>query len=331
MNKPWYKKPGFIAGICLITLAAIVLGLFYNREQATSQTATAQVPLAPAAQTAQANEEAISHSPVYQEPTDSSAQDQQDESTIDFSRLKAFIKKIKDRAIDTTQLDAQINQIIADNPDISFSVSIDYLNTGQTHRYGISEAMTAASVTKVLTAVDYYKEVELGHKRLDTVMYNGQTAQKNIEQMIVVSDNTAWHVLNESLTYQQLQNYAHSIGLSSYNSQNNTISSNDVNKLLADMYQRQLINETNTQQLLGYMERANYRDLVIPAVPETDTVYHKAGEYNGYLHDATIITNTTNTVVLTIFTRSLKGYSKSRVATLMQQIATPTLQTFHLN
>ena len=79
------------------------------------------------------------------------------------------------------------------------------------------------------------------------------------------------------------------------------------------------------------MERANYRDLIIPTVPETDTVYHKAGEYNGYLHDAAIITNSNNAIVLTIFTKSTQTYSKSRIATLMQQITTPVLETFSLN
>lgn len=325
-QKPWYKRPVVILGFVLVISIISVLLYTYNKDQAASEAAAQQQAAALAAQ------QQISHTAPYQQPTDSSAKDQQDESKVNFARLKAFIKKIQgSQVVDTATLDATINQIIADNSDITFGISIHYLNNGQILNYGSPDAMTAASVTKVLTAVDYYKQVELGNKSLETIMANGKSAQYNIEQMIVVSNNDSWHLLNESLTYQQMQQYAESIGLSTYDYSDNTVNAIDITKLLTDMYQRKLINETNTQQLLSYMERANYRDLVIPAVPETDTVYHKAGEYNGYLHDATIITNSTNTIVLTIFTDSLGSYSKSRIATLMQQITTPTLQTFQLN
>ncbi len=320
-QKPWYKKTGYV--LILILVVVLVLVLYINNKNKTNSQA--------ALQKQQSAEAQISQSAPYSEPTDSSAHDQQDESKVNFARLKSFIKKIQGQPVDTASLDSQINQIINANKDITFGVSINYLKTGQIHNYGSTQAMTAASVTKVLTAVDYYKQVELGHKSLDTIMPNGKTAKYNIEQMIVVSDNNAWHFLNEDLTYEQMQQYAHSIGLNSYSYADNTISASDETKLLTDTYQRQLINEANTEQLLSYMERANYRDLVIPAVPETDTIYHKAGEYSGYLHDATIITDADNTIVLTIFTRSTGSYSKSRVASLMQQITTPTLETFHLN
>jgi len=288
----------------------LILLLIYstNKKQTTTQAVIQPTP---------ASEAQISQTTPYEGPTDSTAQDQQDESKVNLARLKEFISKIQDKPLDTTSLDAAINQIINDNKDIAFGVSINYINNGQILNYGNTSAMTAASITKVLTAADYYKQVELGHKSLDTIMANGKSAQFNIEQMIVVSNNDSWHLLNEDLTYEQMQQYAGSIGLTSYNYIDNTISPSDTTKLLSDMYQRLLINEANTQQLLSYMERANYRDLIIPAVPATDTVYHKAGEYNGYLHDTTIITNSVDTIVLTIFTRTTQSYDKSRVATLM--------------
>lgn len=317
-HKPWYRTVFFLvaAGLLLAVMGLLAVASS-NQPESGGQSAAAG--------------QQISGSALYQNTTDSSAHDAQDESKVNFPRLKEFISKIQGRPIDTASLDSQINQIINDNQDIRFGVAINYLNTGQAHHYGVTSAMTAASVTKVLTAVDYYKQVELGYRSLNTVMSNGQTAQANLEHMIVASDNNAWHVLNEALTYQQLQTYAEGIGLNSYYYADNTINVGDTTKLLADMYQRKLINETNTEQLLSYMERANYRDLVIPAVPASDTVYHKAGEYGGYLHDATIITNGTNTVVLTIFTQSTHSYDAARVAQLMQQITAPALTTFHLD
>jgi beta-lactamase class A len=251
------------------------------------------------------------------------------ENSVNRTRLRLLLHK-GGAPIDTAALDSQINTIISQNTDVVFGVSIEDLNTGSVHNYGNGGAMTAASVTKVLTAVAYLKQVELGNRSLNTVMSNGYTAQQNMEQMIVVSDNDAWHILNDNLGYSQLQDYAHSIGLASYSSSSNSISAADTTKLLGDLYGRTLINESNTQLLLSYMERANYRDLIIPAVPEYDTVYHKAGEYLVNLNDAAIITNGDKTIAISIFTKSTGNYNKSRVAGLMQQMTTPALETFGL-
>jgi beta-lactamase class A len=248
------------------------------------------------------------------------------ETSVNRERLRQLVQK-SNISIDT----ASLNAIIQQNPDVVFGVSIKDLDTGTVHDYGHSGAMTAASVTKVLTATYYLHLVELGQRSLSTTMANGQTAQYNIEQMIVVSNNEAWQVLNENLGYTQMQSYAQSIGLTSYDYTDNTISAHHTTQLLGDLYERKLIDESNTQLLLSYMERANYRDLIIPAVPPEDTVYHKAGEYLASLNDAAIITNATQTIVLSIYTESTQHYDKPYIAGLMQQITVPTIQTFHLN
>jgi beta-lactamase class A len=262
---------------------------------------------------------------------ESAQQDSLDAESVNTGRLRERFLAPSQSAVDTSSLSNQINSIIAQNPDVTFGVSIKDLSTGSYYDYGNVSAMTAASVTKVLTAIDFLKQVELGNRSLNQVMPNGKTAQENMEQMIVVSDNVAWELLNENLTYSQMQEYATSIGLDSYYYMNNVISSNDTAQMFGDLYERKLIGETNTQLLLSYMERANYRDLIIPAVPPGDTTYHKAGEYLINLNDAAIITNGSRTIVLSIYTESTGSYSKSRIAGLMQQITQPTLVTFQLN
>jgi len=262
---------------------------------------------------------------------ESAQQDSLNADSVNKERLRQRIIDRNAQSVDTAQLDAAINAVISQNADITFGVSVKDLSTGLMYNYGNEEPMTAASVTKVLTAVYYLHQVELGNRSLDTVMANGYTAQYNIEQMIVVSNNDTWHTLNDNLGYANMQNYAHSIGLTSYSYADNTISSVHTAQLFADLYERKLINEANTQLLLSYMERANYRDLIIPAVPPHDTVYHKAGEYLVNLNDAAIITNGTKTIVLSIYTESTLYYDKPRVSALMQQITAPTITVFHLD
>jgi len=316
------SRIGIAVGILLLL---VLLGLVAeNRHQQQTKAAS---------QTAAAQKQTTTKARPYILANDETQQkDELSAEKVNTARLRTRIEaRQQAQPVDTAELDSQINAILSQNQDIKFGVSIIDVSTGATHDYGNTAPMTAASVTKVLTATDYLKQVELGKKSLSTVMVDGHTAQYDMEQMIVVSDNNAWHVLNEDLGYQQMQDYAHSIGLDSYAYSDNTISSNDTTQLLHDLYTRKLINETNAELLLSYMERANYRDLIIPAVPEYDTVYHKAGEYLVNLNDAAIITNSEKAIVISIFTESLNGYSKSRVSKLMQQITTPVLATFGLN
>lgn len=265
-------------------------------------------------------------------PTDSLQADQKSVDSVNLDKLKQYVvASTEEVPVDTTDLAAQINAIIADNSDIIFGVSIKDITSGLTYNYGNLGPMTAASVSKVLTATDYFKEVELGHKSLDTILVNGYSASYNIEQMIVESNNNAWETLNEYLTYTQMQAYAQSIGLTSYYYADNVLSSSDTTLLFGDLYERKLLNESNTQSLLSYMERANYRDLIIPAVPTYNSIYHKAGWYDAYLNDAVIISNSTNAIVLSIYTESPVVYDKPRISSLMQAMTTPTLETFGLN
>jgi beta-lactamase class A len=304
-HSSWYKRHALLLIFGLVALGLLFFGL--NNQTETS---------------------ASSVEPVYQ-PSDSAQQDALGSDQVNPERLKS-IAQGRSQGVDTAALDSEINTIINNNPDIIIGVSIEDIATGAIYNYGDQAPMTAASVTKVLTAIDYMKQVELGNRSLSTIMVDGNSAQYDIEQMIVVSDNNAWHVLNDNLGYSQLQSYADSIGLTTYYYGDNTINASDTSKMLANLYKRTLINESHTELLLSYMERANYRDLIIPAVPEHDTVYHKAGSLYAYLHDATIITNSTDTISLTIFTNSLYSFDKARTTSIMQQITAPTLAAFGL-
>ncbi len=321
MSKPRRRKFFKIVVWVLIVVGVLALGYYAQKSQSQKNKSAAAEQAGTTSQ----------HYKFELAANESSKEDQLGTDAVNLERLRQRFLKADTAKVNTAQLDAEINSIIDHNPYIIFGISIKDLGTGISYDYGNKTAMTAASVTKVLTAVDYLKQVELGKRSLSTTMSNGYSAQYNIEQMIVVSNNDAWHILNENLGYTQMQDYAHSIGLTSYDYTNNTISSSHTAKLLSDLYQRKLINESNAQLLLSYMERANYRDLIIPAVPDHDTVYHKAGEYLVNLNDAAIITNGSDTVVLSIFTESTTTYDKTLVSSLIQDITAPVITTFHLD
>jgi beta-lactamase class A len=232
-------------------------------------------------------------------------------------------------AASLASLTTKINGIIAQNSQIDFSVSTVDLSNNQLQHYGDSAAFTAASVTKLITAADFLSNVQAGKQSL-TETINGSSAEYELQQMIVVSDDNAWAALNNQLGYANLESYATSIGLTNYqqNDNVNTIPSNDIAILLQKLYEGQLLNTTNTDMLLSWMKQANYREYIVPAVPGSDTIYHKIGLYEDFVNDAAIITNGKQTIVLVIFTNGNGTYNWTNRATIMQQLTTAVLQTY---
>ncbi len=267
-------------------------------------------------------------------------------SLVSYNRLglKSYVKALDSNFISsknnssakdpvaTAQFNNEINTIIKNNSSVDFGISVKDLSTGSQLNYGDTSSMTSASVSKILTATDFLDQVEQGNESLGETLEDGNTASYDLQQMITVSDDNAWESLNDDLGYSQIQSYANNqLGLSSYDADQNTLSSSDTANLLAQLYQGKLLNQSDTQLLLSYMETANYRTFIIPAVPSSDTVYHKVGEYGNEINDAAIITNGKQTIVLSIYTNSDNSVSNDQIANLMQEITKDSLSYYQLN
>jgi beta-lactamase class A len=235
------------------------------------------------------------------------------------ARADAALAAARQRRI--SSVPAAINQIIAQNTAIDFSVSVEGAGQSGTalSHFGDPTDFDAASTGKLVTAADFLHHVEDGTASLSNNL-DGESAGDWLQAMIVNSDDTAWQELNDFLTHPDLSNYASAIGLSQYSPDDNQLTSNDIANLLQKLYDGKLLNTTDTSLLLSYMKRANFRSYIIPAVPVGDTVYHKVGIDNDDVHDAAIITNGKQSVVLVIFTNGNGTYNWTARADIMQQI-----------
>jgi beta-lactamase class A len=222
----------------------------------------------------------------------------------------------------TASFAAQVNAVIAANPSTNISISTVTPISGLQH-YGTSSVFLAASTGKLITATDFLHHVEIGKASL-TQTIGGSSAEHLLEILIVNSDDTAWDELNEFLTYPDLEKYAATMGITDYQAYPNKLTSNDIAIVLNHLYNTNLLNSADRSLLLGYMQRANYRQYVVPAVPTDDVIYHKIGLYLDNVHDATIITHGNQWLILVIFTSG----SGSPRAAIMQQIAKDAIADF---
>ena len=221
----------------------------------------------------------------------------------------------------------EVNELIAANPAITFSVATITATDGL-QQYGVTTtAFDGASTGKLLTAADYLHHVETGSATLRQQI-EGDTAEDLLDKMVVNSDDTAWADLNDYLGNDDLSNYAATINFTNYDPDANTFTAGDVAQLLHKLYSKQLLNPADTSLLLGYLKQANYRTYIVPAVPSSDTVYHKVGLDVDNVHDAAIITNGNQSIVLVIFTDGNGTYDWENRATLMQTITADALTAY---
>jgi beta-lactamase class A len=220
----------------------------------------------------------------------------------------------------------QVNALLAANPADTIGVAT-YSASDGSQVYGTTAPFDGASDGKLLTAADYLHHVEQGTATLQQNI-DGQTAEYWLKLMLVNSDDTAWAELNGYLTHDDLAAYASSIGFTNYDPNVNTFMASDVARLLDKLYTGQLLNNADRSLMLGYLEQANYRQYIVPAVPKGDTVYHKIGLDVDEVNDAAIITSDQKYIVLVIFTNGNGTYNWPARAQLMQAIAKDAIAAY---
>lgn len=191
--------------------------------------------------------------------------------------------------------------IINQNNTYSIGVALEDISSGATQTFGATTPFVAASTSKVLVACAYYHLVETGHAKLSDVM-GSYNAQFQLQEMVNDSSNDSWHLLTAAIGDEQLESYAQSIGVP-YDEANNSLTPRAMATLLAKLYKGSLLNHADTTQLLGYMQQTNDEALIPAALPQDITVYHKYGELDGELHDASIIVKNGRAYAFVIYTQ----------------------------
>lgn len=227
----------------------------------------------------------------------------------------------------STQLVPQLNAVIAAYPTMQISISCIDVKSGAIVHAGVAEAFDAASISKLISAIVYLRSVESGEASL-TANVGSLPANQQIQLLIEKSDNAAWEALNGHLGHPKLKAYANSNGLTAYDPENNRIVTNEVAKLLEQLYSGKLLNDTHTKLLLDFMSRSERGEYMASALQPGTKVFHKAGWLKDRFHDAAIIDNGQRPYVLVIFTKARGQYDQELGKALFQRVTASTLPIF---
>lgn len=235
--------------------------------------------------------------------------------------------------ISVETMNHQIESAIAANPGVDITVSCIDLKTHAVYENGTSDGFEAASIGKFITAAALLHSVEAGRvslsETLDQADDSGDTtASAELQAMVVDSDNSAWQAINDRLGRDNVQSYAASIGLDTYDPSINILSAHDVAVVLQKLYTGVLLNRVDSSLLLHYMAHANEAEFIIPAVPPGVTVYHKAGLLEDRIHDAAIIDNGKAPYILVVMTNGHGTYDTPARQQLIQTVTKATVSYF---
>lgn len=231
------------------------------------------------------------------------------------------------RQVDTSNLQAAMSQIIKKYP-YDTSVSVIDLNSNTLIQTGDSYPFIAASTTKLMTTLLYLNNVEIGQADL-TDQIGTSTALEQLKLAVNQSDNTAWQELNNHLGKDSLAAYAKKQGMESYDPNRNTITSNDMARLMAKLYNRELLNEEHTKLLLSWMQNTSEERFIPSGVPQGITAYHKAGYLADRAHDVAIIDNGSAPFILVVYSKSYNNsYDFTVGQKLFKQVAAQAVTTF---
>lgn len=243
--------------------------------------------------------------------------------------LSALTLTKKSAPINQALMTSKINQVI-NNSNLEVGASIIDLTNNARYDYGLGDTeYIAASTTKLLSAGLFLHDVEQGQDSLSQPL-GDSTAQAEMQKMIVISDDDAWEDFNNLLGHPALLQYAKSLGMNSYDPDNNTITSDDLALLLERLYQGKLLNTQHTNLLLGYMAKADYTQYIGAVIPADVKFYHKIGFLDDRVMDAAIIDNGKHPYVLVIFTKDPSGdsYNQTEGLEAFHDITNATLTAF---
>ena len=221
------------------------------------------------------------------------------------------------------------------SPATRYSIGIYDLKHDEYFGYEDTKAQHAASVSKVLTAVYVYDQVEKGKAEVSDPLgaYNIET---QLQFMINQSSQDSWDLLDERFKPSLQTVFAKEIGLEATNINigKNVMSVKDAAFLLKKLAKGELLSEQNREMLFRYMQNTESENYFSAAFKNSGVpFYHKTGKFIakgniGEGHDAAIVEHPDNPFVLVVFTQNSTNPNPDGRGPIMVKVAELVLGYF---
>ena len=247
------------------------------------------------------------------------------------SEQKSQAEKKKERKEKQEVLVETIKEVFsAQSPGTSISLAVYDLKNDEYFGLNDTEIQHAASVSKVLTSVYAFAQVEKGKTTLNEPM-GAYVIETQIQYLVNQSSQDSWDLLDAKFKPEDQNAYAKTLGLTSTDIRRgkNLMSAKDVSILLQKLADGEILTQTHRDKLFSYMQKTESEDLFSPAFKlQNVSFYHKTGKYLGEAHDAAIVNHQTKPFVLVLFTNNNTNTNLIGRGVIMTKIAQSVYEYF---
>jgi beta-lactamase class A len=200
----------------------------------------------------------------------------------------------------------------ADGKGATYAISVQEL-TGQERvaRVHGLKSMPTASTYKLFVAYGILHGVEQGSISLQDKLASGDTIHTCLRKMIVISDNTCGRALGFKAGWAETEKLIAAKGmiktyLDNYDENDQLLgkekasTSQDHTILLRQLYAGELLNKENTDILIGYMKKQQWRERIPAGIPDGIEVADKPGFLPHMQNDAAIVYGPKSTYTITV-------------------------------
>jgi beta-lactamase class A len=214
----------------------------------------------------------------------------------------------------------------------TYSIYYKDLTTGEDFGINENKVITGASLNKLLIISHLYNLASQGKIDLEdkiviqksdiqdygtgSIRYNGEGKAYSLKQLAMLaleqSDNTAAYVLSIRLGQENIQNYGKKIGLSVTNMAENKTSAREMGTILEMIYKGEITGDTLKNELLDFMKDTDFEDRLARDIKDSVSVYHKAADAVGMVHDVGIIDDKKNPFILSVLTTDITNEEEAK-------------------
>lgn len=247
------------------------------------------------------------------------------------SEQKSQAEKKKERKEKQEVLIEIIKEVfIAQSPGTSISLAVHDLKNNEYFGLNDTEIQHAASVSKILTSIYVFAQVEKGKTTLNEPM-GAYVIETQIQYLINQSSQDSWDLLDAKFKPEDQNAYAKTLGLTGTDVRRgkNLMSARDLSILLQKLADGEILTQNHRNKLFSYMQKTESEDFFSPAFKlQGVSFYHKTGKYLGEGHDAAIVNHQTNPFVLVLFTNNNTNTNLIGRGVIMTKIAQTVYEYF---
>lgn len=254
---------------------------------------------------------------------------------IFLGRNLTFIPKVNLYDATPDRLKSDVQKIIKNKPGF-YSVYYKDLKTGASFGINENQIETAASVNKMPIVATLYYLGNRGKLNLDqritinkedvqdygtgSIRYQKLPVTYSLRDLarlsLQESDNTAAHVLGVRIGTDVIQNMVDSWKMESTDMEDNKTTTYDMSILFHRIYKGQIANPSLTRELLGFMSNTDFEDRLNRNLPKGISVYHKAGDGDGFVHDVGVVEYDGKAYFLGVMTSDIGDTQEKTKATI---------------